>query len=63
MISKKQESTEKTLLICFRKKIFPAIYSENGSIDYSDACDCESDFHPVSGQPSISEWLENRKEQ
>lgn len=42
---------------------FPAIYSENGNIDYSDACDCESDFHPVSGQPSISEWLESRKEQ
>ncbi|WP_368191436.1 hypothetical protein [Blautia sp. 1033sp1_1033st1_G9_1033SCRN_220408] len=42
---------------------FPAIYYENGSIDYSDACNCESDFHPVSGQPSISEWLENRKEQ
>lgn len=44
-------------------KIFPAIYSENGSIDYSDACDCEGNFHPVSGQPSISEWLERRKEQ
>lgn len=44
-------------------KIFPAIYSKDVSINYTDACDCESDFHPVSGQPSIGEWLKIRNKQ
>lgn len=39
-------------------KHFPARYYENGSCRYSGACECESEFAPVDGQPSISEWLE-----
>ena len=46
-------------------KIFPIKYFEDGSIEYtSDSCDCEAEFSPIEGQPSISEWLKrgNRKE-
>ena len=39
-------------------KIFPVEYFENGNIEYiGEPCECESDFEPISGEPSISEWL------
>ena len=40
-------------------KIFSVRYLENGNIEYTDEpCECESDFEPISGEPSISEWME-----
>ena len=40
-------------------KIFPVRYLENRNIEYMDEpCECESDFEPISGEPSISEWME-----
>ena len=45
------------------RKHFPARYYENGSIHYSGACWCESEFAPVDGQPSIGEWLEKIKDE
>ena len=43
---------------CFWK-IFLVRYLENRNIEYMDEpCECESDFEPISGEPSISEWME-----
>lgn len=43
-------------------KMFPLRYFEDGTFEYvSDTCDCEADFEPVNGKPSISEWLESLK--
>ena len=40
-------------------KIFLVRYLENRNIEYMDEpCECESDFEPISGEPSISEWME-----
>lgn len=40
-------------------KIFAVRYLENGNIEYMDEpCECESDFEPISGEPSINEWME-----
>lgn len=40
-------------------EIFSVRYLENGNIEYMDEpCECESDFEPISGEPSISEWME-----
>lgn len=37
-------------------KIFPVEYFENGNIEYiGEPCECECDFEPISGEPSISE--------
>ncbi len=34
-------------------------YFEDGSYEYiSPTCDCESEFHPINGEPSISQWLQ-----
>ena len=39
---------------------FTIEYCENGGYDYLDyPCDCDSDFSPAYGEPSISEWLES----
>lgn len=39
---------------------FPVRYLEDGTYDYIRSfCDCESDFVPIEGQPSISEWMES----
>lgn len=41
------------------RKIFAVRYLENGNIEYMDEpCECEGDFEPISGEPSISEWME-----
>lgn len=38
---------------------FDLMYWANGSYTYlDDPCDCEAEFHPVEGSPTISEWLE-----
>lgn len=38
---------------------FPIKYYENGTYEYiCETCECEGDFEPVDGEPSISEWLE-----
>lgn len=49
---------------CGRK--FPARYTfdtdtQQVSITYEDACDCEADFSPAGHSPSISEWAERVK--
>lgn len=43
-------------------KMFPLRYFEDGTLEYiSDTCNCEADFEPINGKPSISEWLETLK--
>lgn len=43
---------------CCRKR-FPVRYFMNGSYEYmGETCKCESDFEPIEGEPSISEWME-----
>lgn len=33
-------------------------YNPDGTYDYKESpCDCEADFYPAEGEPSISEWL------
>ena len=42
---------------CCNKR-FPVKYFENGNYEYmSKPCECESDFKPIAGEPSISEWI------
>ena len=39
---------------------FDIMYLQDGTYEYiDDCCDCESPFSPISGQPSISQWLES----
>lgn len=41
---------------------FDLVYWSDGTYTYlDDTCDCESNFSPVDGQPSLSEWLEQIK--
>lgn len=41
---------------------FPIRYYEDGTIEYiGETCNCESDFEPIDGEPSISEWMETLK--
>ncbi|MBQ6403317.1 MAG: hypothetical protein IJI27_05375 [Oscillospiraceae bacterium] len=43
-------------------KVFTVRYHSNGTYDYVDEpCDCEANFSPVDGEPSISQWLEALK--
>ena len=43
-------------------KKFLVEYQEDGSYEYeTEPCDCESDFSPSKGSPSMSQWLENLK--
>lgn len=37
---------------------FPARYYEN-AMCYVGACECESDFSPIEGQPSFNEWMDS----
>lgn len=38
--------------------IFSVQYNRDGSYTYYDEpCDCDSDFSPVNGELSISEWI------
>lgn len=38
-------------------------YYENGTIEYTyKTCECESDFEPIDGEPSISEWIKTLKQ-
>ena len=35
-------------------------YNEDGTYGYlSQVCDCEAEFYPLDGLPSITEWLES----
>ena len=44
-------------------KRFPVRYFEDGSIEYvCETCECEGDFEPIDGEPSISEWIESLKQ-
>ena len=39
--------------------VFGVCYHADGSYEYANApCECEADFRPINGEPSISEWLE-----
>ena len=41
---------------------FKVMYYENGWYDYiGTPCECESDFVPTDGEPSICEWIEYLK--
>jgi len=43
-------------------KIFVISYRVDGSYEYiTEPCECETDFEPCDGYPSISEWLEKVK--
>lgn len=43
-------------------KLFPVRYFEDGTYEYAgETCECEAEFEPINGEPSISEWLENLK--
>lgn len=36
-------------------------YNKNHTYDYiDDSCDCHDSFSPQSGEPSISQWLEQQ---
>ena len=40
-------------------KRFDLMYWANGTYTYlDDPCDCEAEFEPADGQPSLREWLE-----
>lgn len=44
-------------------KHFHIKYCSDGSYEYIDGvCDCLASFHPVNGEPSISEWIGQIKE-
>lgn len=44
-------------------KEFYVVYHPNGYYDYcDDVCDCDSDFRPANGEPSITEYLKMRKD-
>lgn len=39
---------------------FDVCYLADGSYEYASApCECEAEFHPIDGEPSIGEWLES----
>ena len=41
---------------------FSLKYCADGTYEYiGDVCDCEADFHPVDGEPSMYEWIETLK--
>lgn len=43
-------------------KHFYLKYCSDGTYEYvGKVCDCEADFRPIEGQPSISEWMESLK--
>ena len=43
-------------------KHFYLKYCSDGTYEYiGEVCDCESDFHPVEGEPSIPEWIDTLK--
>lgn len=40
--------------------VFDVLYMADGSYAYAnEPCECNADFHPINGEPSISEWLES----
>ena len=40
--------------------VFGVLYMADGSYAYAnEPCECEANFHPIDGEPSISEWLES----
>lgn len=44
-------------------KHFHLKYCSDGNYEYIDGvCDCPATFHPVDGEPSFSEWMEQMKE-
>lgn len=48
---------------CNCGKRFPVEYCSDGTYTFvSDTCNCKSDFEPIEGEPSISEWLENQNQ-
>ena len=39
---------------------FRVRYLHDGSYEYVEfPCDCDAEYHPINGEPSISEWLES----
>ena len=39
---------------------FRVRYLHDGSYEYLEfPCGCEAEYHPINGEPSISEWLES----
>ena len=43
-------------------KHFHIRYCSDGTYEYiGEVCDCLASFHPVNGEPSISEWIEQIK--
>lgn len=43
-------------------KHFYLNYCSDGTYRYVEGtCDCEADFHPVDGEPTISEWIKTLK--
>lgn len=43
-------------------KHFYLKYCSDETYEYvGEVCDCEAGFHPVEGEPSVSEWMETLK--
>ena len=59
-MEKNQKIVEQQCSCCSHR--FSLMYHLNGTYTYlDDPCDCEAEFYPLG--PSISEWLEEMKNQ
>lgn len=64
---KKARNTDKTYTTVEQEcdgcgKHFYLKYCSDGTYEYiGEVCDCLASFHPVNGEPSISEWIEQIK--
>ena len=64
LIEERTLAVEQVCECCGRH--FWILYHEDGAYDYLDdrgdgPCDCEAEYHPVDGSPSLAEWLESLK--